>query len=155
MLPPKGYSLCSKIRHNKLELKHNPIVIPPLNVEIHSVEFTLPKPKVECVLSTSSNSSVTGTFILTEDRYSHVWSWLTRSFYILYVCCSFLDNYVFGRTALLVSNMHHSRKFRICYYHILTISHNHFHSPNVNLIQFRNSYIKSVSFRKWLFVLSH
>ena len=45
MLLPKGYSLCSQIRRGKFELKRNPIVIPPLNVEIHTVEFTFPNQK--------------------------------------------------------------------------------------------------------------
>ena len=65
----------------------------------------------------------------------------------LHLChyCSFLDTYVFGQTAFDFE--HESFQYNN---HILTISHNHFHSPNVALIQSRN-----MSSHKRLSVLSH
>ena len=128
---------------------------------------TLPKPKVECVTllfpyqhfklqgaQQIIQSLVTGTFILIEDRYSHVLIMINEiilySPHVLFIHGQII---CLGRTALLVLNMHHSRIFRICYYHIFTISHNHLiHSSNVDvIIQSQSTYIKSVSFFKQLF----
>ena len=80
---------------------------------------------------------------------------MTRSFYILHMCCSFLDIYVHIKTYSMSSNEPLSWSWS-CYYHIFTISHNHhIHSPNVDVIQSQNAYFKSVSFFKRLFFNCH
>ena len=83
-------------------------------------------------LGTSSNPSVTGTIILTEDRYSHVSIMIDEI--ILY---SLPVLFILGQLCLRTNgslDFEHASFSEIPYNnHILIISHNHFHSPNIDL----------------------
>ena len=124
ILLPKGYSLCSQIRHGKLESKHNPIVIPPLNVEIHTVEFTLPKPKWNvCLVHHPIHRSPVHSYYLETDIFTRVLIMIDEI--TLPMCVVHSWTLMSLDKRLLISNMHH--------FHMIIISHNHFHSPNVDL----------------------